>query len=162
MWKSVTLINGHLEMWLQSKTKKPNELGGIGSLIFDPPLQHDYEAGVEVRSLLSTEVMEEVDGRLAVTAVDSNGQIYPLTRNHYDNNFVRVNFSYCEAFCPLERSRKEDIFKELHGSPGFGAGVSATQHETTNLAGLTPRQETQQHANPQSRLGTTPRILLED
>ena len=34
------------------------------------------EAGVEVRSLLSTEVMEEVDGRLAVTDVDSNGQRY--------------------------------------------------------------------------------------
>ena len=30
--------------------------------------------GVEVRSLLSTEVMEEVDGRLAVTDVDPNGQ----------------------------------------------------------------------------------------
>ena len=48
----------------------------IGSLIFETSLQHDYEAGVEVRSLLSTEVMEEIDGRMAVTDVDPNGQRY--------------------------------------------------------------------------------------
>ena len=42
----------------------------IGSLIFETPIQHDYEAGVEVRSLLSTEQLEEVDDRLAVTDVD--------------------------------------------------------------------------------------------
>ena len=35
----------------------------IGSLIFETPIQHDYEAGVEVRSLLSTEQLEEIDGR---------------------------------------------------------------------------------------------------
>ena len=46
----------------------------IGGLIFETPTQHDYEAGIEVRSLLSTAVMEEIDGRLAVTDVDSNGQ----------------------------------------------------------------------------------------
>ena len=46
----------------------------IGSLIFDTLLQYDYEAGVEVRSLLSTEVVEETDGRLAVTDVDAAGQ----------------------------------------------------------------------------------------
>ena len=43
-------------------------------MIFETPTQHDYEAGVEVRSLLSTEVMEEIAGRLAVTDVDSSGQ----------------------------------------------------------------------------------------
>ena len=37
-----------------------------GSLIFETPIQHDYEEGVEVRSLLSTEQLEDVDGRLAV------------------------------------------------------------------------------------------------
>ena len=42
----------------------------IGSLIFEAPIQHNYEAGVEVRSLLSTEQLEEVDGRLAVTDED--------------------------------------------------------------------------------------------
>ena len=48
----------------------------LGSLIFGTPLQHDYEAVVEVKCLLSTEVMEEIDGRLAVTDVDSNGKRY--------------------------------------------------------------------------------------
>ena len=33
-------------------------------------IQHDYEAGVEVRLLLSTEQLEEADNRLAVTDVD--------------------------------------------------------------------------------------------
>ena len=42
----------------------------IGSLIFETPIQHDYEAGVEVRSLHPTEQLEEVDGRLAVYDVD--------------------------------------------------------------------------------------------
>ena len=53
--------------------KKPKGLWRLG-LIFETPLQHDYETGVEVRSLLSAEVMEEVDGRMAVTDVDPNGQ----------------------------------------------------------------------------------------
>ena len=42
----------------------------IGSLIFEAPIQHDYEAGVEVRSLLPTERLEEIDDRLAVLDVD--------------------------------------------------------------------------------------------
>ena len=32
----------------------------IGSLIFDTPLQHDYEAGAGVRSRLSTEVRKRL------------------------------------------------------------------------------------------------------
>ena len=42
----------------------------IGSLIFETPIQHNHEVGVEVRSLLSTEQLEEIDGRLAVTDED--------------------------------------------------------------------------------------------
>ena len=42
----------------------------IGSLIFETPIQHDYEAGVEVGLLLPTERLEEMDGRLAVTDED--------------------------------------------------------------------------------------------
>ena len=41
----------------------------IGSLIFETPIQPDYEEGVEVRSLLSSEQLEEIDGRLAVMDV---------------------------------------------------------------------------------------------
>ena len=59
---------GDVAILQNQETKRDRE---IGSLIF-----HDYEASVEVRSLLSTEVMEEIDGRLAVTDVDYNGQRY--------------------------------------------------------------------------------------
>ena len=46
--------------------EEAKQVRDIGSLIFETPIQHDYEAGVEVRSLLSTERLEEIDGRLAV------------------------------------------------------------------------------------------------
>ena len=45
----------------------------IGSLIFETPIQHNYEAGVEVGSRLPSELIEEIEGRLAVTDVDSSG-----------------------------------------------------------------------------------------
>ena len=41
----------------------------IGSLILDAPFQHDYEAGVEVRSFLPTERVEVRDGRSAMTDI---------------------------------------------------------------------------------------------
>ena len=53
------------------QNQKAKQIREIGSLIFETPMQHDYEAGVEVRSLRSTEELEEIEGRLAVTDVDS-------------------------------------------------------------------------------------------
>ena len=41
-------------------------------MIFETPIQRDYEARVEVRSLLPTQRLEEIDGRLAVTDEDSH------------------------------------------------------------------------------------------
>ena len=63
--------------WKSSHSSKPTSKEGERDWKsdLDTTLQHDYEAGVEVKSLLS-EVMEEVDGRLAVTDVDSSGQRY--------------------------------------------------------------------------------------
>ena len=55
------------------KSQEAKQVRDIGSLIFETPIQHDYEAGVEVRSLLSTELVEEIDGKLAVTDVDPSG-----------------------------------------------------------------------------------------
>ena len=52
------------------QNQEAKKVRDIGSLIVETPIQHDYEAGVEVRSLLSTEQLEEVDGRLAVLDVD--------------------------------------------------------------------------------------------
>ena len=52
------------------RNQEAKKVWDIGSLIFETPIQHDYEADVEVRSLLPTERLEEVDGRLAVTDED--------------------------------------------------------------------------------------------
>ena len=60
---SPTKNNGQLEIPQFCEIKKQR----VGSLIVETPIQHDYEAGVEVRSLLPTERLEEIDGRLAVT-----------------------------------------------------------------------------------------------
>ena len=52
------------------RNQEAKRVRDIGSLIFETPIQHDYEVGAEVRSLLPTEQLEEVDGRLAVTDED--------------------------------------------------------------------------------------------
>ena len=51
------------------RNQEAKKVRDIGSLIFETPIQHDYEEGVEVRSLLSTEQLEEVGGRLAVVDI---------------------------------------------------------------------------------------------
>ena len=48
------------------RNQEAKKVRDVGSLIFETPIQHDYEEGVEVRSLLSSEQLEEIDGRLAV------------------------------------------------------------------------------------------------
>ena len=48
------------------RNQEAKKVRDIGSLIFETPIRHDYEEGVEVRSLLSSEQLEEIDGRLAV------------------------------------------------------------------------------------------------
>ena len=52
------------------RNQEAKKVRDIGSLIFETPIQHDYEAGVEVRSLLPTEQLEEIDGRLAALDID--------------------------------------------------------------------------------------------
>ena len=64
---------GDVAILQNQKAKKAREIGG---LIFDAPLQYDYEAGVEVRTLPPTEAVDEIDGSLAVTNVDAAGQKY--------------------------------------------------------------------------------------
>ena len=48
------------------RNQEAKKVRDVGSLIFETPIQHDYEEGVEVRSLLSSEQLEEMDGRLAI------------------------------------------------------------------------------------------------
>ena len=62
------------EQWAEGdiaviRNQEAKKVRDIGSLIFETPIQHDYEEGVEVRSLLSSEQLEEIDGRLAVMDV---------------------------------------------------------------------------------------------
>ena len=52
------------------RNQEAKRVRDIGSLIFEIPIRHNYEAGVEVRSLLSTKQLVEIDGRLAVTDED--------------------------------------------------------------------------------------------
>ena len=52
------------------RNQEAKKVRDIGSLIFETPIQHDYEEGVEVRSLLSSEQLEEIDDRLAVVDVN--------------------------------------------------------------------------------------------
>ena len=52
------------------RNQEAKRVRDIGSLIFETPIQHDYEAGVEVRSLLPTEQLEEIDDRPAVLDID--------------------------------------------------------------------------------------------
>ena len=51
------------------RNQEAKKVRDIGSLIFETPIQHDYEEGVEVRSLLATEQLEEIGGRLAVVDI---------------------------------------------------------------------------------------------
>ena len=51
------------------RNQEAKKVRDVGSLIFETPIQHDYEEGVEVRSLLPSEQLEEMDGRLAVIDV---------------------------------------------------------------------------------------------
>ena len=61
------------EQWSPGDTAILKSQEDIGSLIFETPIQHDYEAGVEVRSLPPTERLEEMEGRWVV---DSSGNRY--------------------------------------------------------------------------------------
>ena len=55
------------------KNQEAKRVRDVGSLIFETPIQHDYEADVEVRSLLSAELVEEINGRFVVTDEDPRG-----------------------------------------------------------------------------------------
>ena len=104
----------------------------IGSLIFETPIRHDYEAGVEVRSLLSTEQLEEIDGRLAVLDVD------PLTGTRFVKFWVdEVPFSASDEGVSQRRDRNnpgcETTGRDTERqSPDFGGGVDYQEHDSPN------------------------------
>ena len=111
------------------RNQEAKKVRDIGSLIFETPIQHDYEEGVEVRSLLSSEQLEEIDGRLAI--VDTNPVSGArVVRFWVDESPVHDNSSP-ETRAPLPTEQRSDgtpVRDHVRGgcsreSPDFGGGV---------------------------------------
>ena len=127
------------------RNQEAKKVRDIGSLIFESPIQHDYEAGAEVRSLLPTERLEEMDGRLAVTDEDLHnpGIRYVKfwvdevpnspegSRSHADEELTTPLASARDVSrAPMTPERRERVSLEQEisdrnrsrGSPDFGGG----------------------------------------
>ena len=111
------------------RNQEAKKVRDIGSLIFETPIQHDYEEGVEVRSLLSSEQLEEIDGRLAIvdTSLVSGTRV---VRFWVDEPLAHDDGAYgLRAPLPTEqRSVSTPIREHARGgcsreSPDFGGGV---------------------------------------
>ena len=90
-----------------TRNQEAKKVRDIGSLIFETPIQHDYEEGVEVRSLLSSEQLEEIDGRLAIVDTSSVSG-------------TRVVRFWVDVSTPTRRHVGGGCSRE---SPDFGGGV---------------------------------------
>ena len=104
------------------RNQEAKKVRDIGSLIFETPIQHDYEAGVEVRSLLPTERLEEIDNRLAVVDVD------PATGTQFVKFWVDEKPSGTDGSHAPRRERDNFVQEAVDrdrdkGSPDCGGGV---------------------------------------
>ena len=134
------------------RNQEAKRVRDIGSLIFETPIQHNYEAGVEVRSLLSTEQLEEVDGRLAVTDEDPHApgtrfvrfwvDEVPIgpegSRSHGDeehpNPLANARDVSRAPVTPERRERGSPTQETLdrdrsRGSPDFGGGTGHREND---------------------------------
>ena len=105
---------------------------GIGSLIFETPIQHDYETGVEVRSLLPTEQLEEIDGRLAILDVDpaSGSRFVRFGVDEVPLSTLEEGLSQSrERTNPLGETTGRDTDRR---SPDFGGGVDYQEFDSPN------------------------------
>ena len=133
------------------RNQEAKKVRDIGSLIFETPIQQNYEAGVEVRSLLPTEQLEEIDGRLAVLDVDpSSGTRFvrfwvdeiPLSTEagnreeegrsnapamSRDVSRTPVTPERRERGSPIQETTERD---RSRGSPDFGGGVDYHEYES--------------------------------
>ena len=129
------------------RNQEAKKVRDIGSLIFETPIQHDYEVGAEVRSLLPTEQqLEEIDGRLAVTDenphnpetrfvrfwVDEAPSSPEGSKSHGDEEHINPLVSARDVnrapVTPERRERVSPVQETLdrnrsRGSPDFGGGV---------------------------------------
>ena len=113
------------------RNQEAKKVRDIGSLIFETPIQHDYEAGVEVRSLLPTEQLEEVDGRLAVLDIDL------VSGTRFVKFWVDEVPLNASEESPNQHRERDNPIGEANGrdaerrSPDFGGGVDYQEHDST-------------------------------
>ena len=113
------------------RNQEAKKVRDIGSLIFETPIQHDYEAGVEVRSWLPTEQLEEIDDRLAVLDVD------PATGTRFVKFWVD-EIPFVAAGSPAQCRERDAPVHETIGrdrdreSPDFGGGIDYHDHESSH------------------------------
>ena len=111
------------------RNQEAKQVRDIGSLIFETPIQHDYEEGVEVRSLLSSEQLEEIDGRLAVvdTSPASGARVVRFWVDEVSLQDESVSGTRAPA--PMEQRSLDTPARRPTGggcsreSPDFGGGV---------------------------------------
>ena len=168
-----------LEQWSAGdvaviRNQEAKKVRDIGSLIFETPIQHDYEAAVEVRSLLPTEQLEEVDGRLAVLDVDpSSGTRFvrfwvdeiPLNATatssvegrHSNAPIMSRNRSRTPG-TPERRDRESPVHDAAERvwnreSPDFGGGVDCHEYDALHrermpLGGSSNESDGRERINP--------------
>ena len=135
------------------RNQEAKRVRDIGSLIFETPSQFDYEEGVEVRSLLSSEQLEEIDDRLAVVDVSptSGARVVRFWVDEVPLQEETVGRSRAPPL--IEQGEMETPARRPHGagrsreSPHFGGGVDYHDQET-------PRRE----RLPDDRRESPPRI----
>ena len=111
------------------RNQEAKKVRDIGSLIFETPIQHDYEEGVEVRSLLSTEQLEEIGGRMAIVDTSPTSGMR-VVRFWVDESSVHED-SVSEARTPMRTEQigvSTPTRRHTEGgcsreSPEFGGGV---------------------------------------
>ena len=137
------------------RNQEAKRVRDIGSLIFETPIQHDYEEGVEVRSLLSSEQLEEIDGILAVVDVSptSGARVVRFWVDEtplQDENIGRSRAPTLIEQGGMRRSTGAGCSRE---SPDFGGGVDYHDQDT-------PRRERlpdgSRESPPKSRQNNTP------
>ena len=101
------------------RNQEAKKVRDLGSLIFETPIQHDYEEGVEVRSLLSSAQLEEIDGRMAIvdTSPTSGARV---VRFWVSGTRTPVPTDQRGISTPTRRHTEGGCSRE---SPEFGGGV---------------------------------------
>ena len=143
------------------RNQEAKKVRDIGSLIFETPIQHDYEEGVEVRSLLASEQLEEIDGRLAI--VDTSPAIGERVVRFWVDEVPLLDESASGSRAPASvdqnqrgvetPTRRSAGVRGSRESPEFGGGVDYHDLET-------PRRErlpaSTRESPPRIRQNNTP------